>query len=299
MKAKIRQTPVGEGEGVNHTDGTDQSSLLAVEGLSGYSRGAPLTVAGSRSGNSPIRARSPRWLDQVVDLPSSNDADLGVREDEQAPQRRHLEALLSVNGSAARASKWSPSPESVQTAFGFWWGSSPTNAQKVEFVRDRLQRYPPLAQYVLDTKYPTSKCRREGFCWLLDGMVGNKGTKGGYVQVSYWGANKFALLHHVVLWAGGYDLSEGLDASHRCHKPSCTVVGHVVPESTFDNNGRKGCQVVQRCPCGRGWQLLCRHRPTCIMSAQPPGANYQDWDSFLSSGICHINNGLLPPIRVS
>lgn len=122
-----------------------------------------------------------------------------------------------------------------------------------------------------------------GWCRL----VSLKPTKeGGYVQVSYGGANKFAMLQSVVLWAAGRDITEdGEQASHLCHQPLCKTVGHVVPESAQKNNSRKGCLVWIDCHHCDKKILLCTHAPVCIKYCE----GYSSMEDFVQRGdFCRV-----------
>ena len=104
--------------------------------------------------------------------------------------------------------------------------------------------------------------------WCLECTL--KPTKeGGYIQVSSGGVNKFAVLQHLVLWASGSEVNLGEQASHLCHNPRCTRVGHVVAESEIENQRRKGCPVWVNCyhlPNGACSIKAdaCLHTPQCI-----------------------------------
>jgi hypothetical protein len=108
---------------------------------------------------------------------------------------------------------------------------------------------------------------------------------GGYIQVSWKGANKFALLQEVAMWSAGRFVRPGLQHSHLCGQPACAVPEHIIEESGPANNARKGCVVWVDCPhCGPGGRklLVCQHTPPCIRSC--PG--YGDNDVFLREGLC-------------
>lgn len=121
----------------------------------------------------------------------------------------------------------------------------------------------------------------EGWCELVD----MKPTKdGGYVQISYGGANKFTTLGQLSLWASGEELAEKEQCSHRCHRPLCKVVGHVIGESPTDNNSRKGCLVWIQCHHCPKVILLCMHDPCCI-KYHP---EFSSMESLLDSGVCRI-----------
>lgn len=119
----------------------------------------------------------------------------------------------------------------------------------------------------------------DGFC-RLSSLAPTK--VGGYIQVSHNGANKFATLEEVMIWAGGRDLPGGQQASHRCCRPSCTIVSHVIPESAEVNNRRKNCLVFGDCHHCSLKILVCSHDPCCIKYS--PG--FTSWEDFLQNGVC-------------
>jgi len=88
-----------------------------------------------------------------------------------------------------------------------------TAADKADLVIDQAQLDVDYARKILDGL----PIEQGGWCEL----VTHQPTKrGGYIQVSYGGANKFASLQEVVLWADGKVLlSRGDQCSHRCHSP--------------------------------------------------------------------------------
>ena len=101
-----------------------------------------------------------------------------------------------------------------------------------------------------------------GWCQLVT-LAPTK--QGGYVQVSFEGANKFMMLQQVVAAANNQYLVEESDqCSHLCHEPLCKVPSHVVVESREQNNQRKGCLVWVDClHCCRPI-VVCPHEPRCI-----------------------------------
>lgn len=132
-----------------------------------------------------------------------------------------------------------------------------------------------------------------GYCRLTS-MVPSKDR--GYVQISVGGLNKAMTLNEALLMLSGnwdaWDRANGsLQASHRCHQPMCTVPAHVCLETAAANNGRKGCLIFMKCPCGRGWLLLCEHRPVCIplhKLTEPMGQVHGDFTTALGRVvICH------------
>uniref|UniRef100_A0A183BPM1 Zf-His_Me_endon domain-containing protein n=1 Tax=Globodera pallida TaxID=36090 RepID=A0A183BPM1_GLOPA len=70
----------------------------------------------------------------------------------------------------------------------------------------------------------------------------------------------------IALGLGANVPDEGDDASHLCHRSTCSRVGHVIWESPQLNQDRKGCAVWVECPhadCDlRVW--ACVHEPKCI-----------------------------------
>ena len=149
-------------------------------------------------------------------------------------------------------------------------------AQRREIVADGCQLDPDYAKSVL-AQLPVQAV---GWCELVQ----LEPTKaGGYVQLSYGGANKFAMLQQVVLWADGKELTEaGHQCSHRCHNPKCRVVGHVTPESAADNNSRKNCLVWIDCHHCDKKIFVCMHSPCCIKFCEGPS----NMESLLATGVC-------------
>lgn len=148
--------------------------------------------------------------------------------------------------------------------------------QKREIVADACQLDPDYAKQIL-SRLPV---QLQGWCELVQ----LEPTKaGGYIQISFAGANKFAMLQLVVLWADGKELTEaGQQCSHRCHNPQCRVVGHVTPESVADNNSRKNCLVWLDCHhCGKKI-FICMHEPCCIKFCE----GFLNMEDLLSTGVC-------------
>lgn len=104
------------------------------------------------------------------------------------------------------------------------------------------------------------------------------------MQVSWGGANKFCVVEELLLWAGGVIKNDQDEqCSHLCCQPLCLEVGHVVVESTKNNNLRKGCRVWLDCPhvgCEKKIHI-CDHTPSCIRFV--PG--FASWDDFLANGV--------------
>jgi hypothetical protein len=119
---------------------------------------------------------------------------------------------------------------------------------------------------------------------------------GGYSQVSWAGANKFATVGEVVCWSKGQNKpglgdpgsTAALEVSHLCHNPRCIVPEHIVIESQLINNARKGCPGWIQCSdvCGRchGRKVIwvCAHEPPCVMFHQ----QYTSHEELLKNGIC-------------
>jgi hypothetical protein len=150
-------------------------------------------------------------------------------------------------------------------------------------LRDRFRSDPELCKRLL-ARLPST---RVGWC----DIVSLKPTKSdGYIQVSWEGCNKFAMLQQVVLWAAGYDVLEGEDCSHRCHNTACKTVGHVVSDPTSVNQGRKGCEVQHPCLPGHGdcYQWTCPHGTAdsfvcCIKYAE----GFNSHEDFVARSVLH------------
>jgi hypothetical protein len=142
-------------------------------------------------------------------------------------------------------------------------------------MRTEASSSPALARQILgglDTK-------RVGFC-PVSGLKPSK--DGGYIQLSFDGANKFATLGEVLLWSRGVTLNNvpGSQCSHLCSTPSCTDPNHVVVESAVENNRRKGCAVVWPCSHCSKIYLICSHVPSCIKYIE----GYSSWEDFVTNG---------------
>ncbi|KAI8943889.1 hypothetical protein F4801DRAFT_573543 [Xylaria longipes] len=103
---------------------------------------------------------------------------------------------------------------------------------------------------------------------------------GGYVQMSYGGANKFAMLQEILLWAQGHQKLPSDQCSHLCGEPKCLLRNHIIAESVAENNARKGCLVVYPCSHCTKYYVVCNHTPTCIKYI--PG--FESWEDFLQNG---------------
>lgn len=125
----------------------------------------------------------------------------------------------------------------------------------------------------------------------------------GYIQLSYRGANKFALLHEVILWSKGVSrpnklktfypengetIVEEWQVSHLCSHPRCIVSDHIILEHTLDNQQRKNCLPWTRCSrdcracLGEKVILLCQHDPPCI-KWHP---TYTSMEDLVARGVC-------------
>jgi len=145
-------------------------------------------------------------------------------------------------------------------------------AKRLECISDAAVARRILANY-------RAQARVDGFCWLSP----LKPTKtGGYIQVSAEGANKFATLQELMVWAADMDLEPAQQASHLCCQPACTVETHIVPESAEENNHRKNCRVHVDCPHCTRKIVICVHNPLCIKYC--PG--FATWEDFLRDGVC-------------
>jgi len=131
-----------------------------------------------------------------------------------------------------------------------------------------------------------------GWCRL---SVLEASKKGGYIQLSYSGQNKFAALQDCLLWARGLVKGAGEQASHLCDQPRCAIVDHIHPESPADNNARKGCLGHVKCSpycsrCGGRKNIsVCPHRPECVRFCE----GYSSQHDFLGNGICHSQGNAL------
>lgn len=110
--------------------------------------------------------------------------------------------------------------------------------------------------------------------------------RNGYVQVSSGGANKFAVLQELVVWASGSHVGTGEEASHLCHQPLCLCLDHIVPEPRIVNQGRKNCLVWVPCHHCAKTIFVCPHSPACIKYCE----GFDSQEHFLREGVCRILN---------
>jgi hypothetical protein len=142
---------------------------------------------------------------------------------------------------------------------------------RVEATRLAFSRSAILAQeYLLDLERVTSP---NG--WCLD-LLYSPTKAGGYIQLSWGGANKFCTVGELLVWASGNQVPDQSQVSHLCHNPRCLVPDHVVVESPKENNGRKGCRVWIDCPHCPRKIFLCTHSPACVKAA-PGWASEKDF----------------------
>ncbi len=142
-------------------------------------------------------------------------------------------------------------------------------------MRARCKSDPSLCRKILEGL----DYREDGFCKL---STLKPSKEGGYVQVSWGGANKFCVLQELVLWSKGVTREvAGDQCSHLCGKPFC--LEHVCLESAVANNSRKGCVVWWPCPhagCAKKI-LICQHSPLCIKYVP----DFKSWEDFLERGV--------------
>lgn len=186
-----------------------------------------------------------------------------------------------------RLREWSPLPSS-DIGSSFKLPSSPAQflSQDDDLDANEVRKEGKRLQCINDRKIAESIVRNyaagakeDGFCRL---SLMKPSKTGGYIQVSDGGANKFATLQEVLIWAGGRDLTGGAQASHLCRRPNCTVIEHIIPESAEENNARKNCVVFGNCHHCSKKVLVCQHSPTCIRFC--PG--FASWGDFVRDGVC-------------
>lgn len=147
------------------------------------------------------------------------------------------------------------------------------NAARVFDVRLRLMSDASEAQKQIDALDTVE----DGFCRLVK-LKPSK--ENGYIQLSWQGANKYAVLQEVLIWAKGLQAQHGQHISHLCDKPRCAIKEHVVVESPAENNSRKNCGMVIDCAhCPKKYHA-CRHQPPCITFVE----GFSSWPDFLANG---------------
>lgn len=182
-------------------------------------------------------------------------------------------SILDGSGSSYRDSEHSQSQVPLKDA-DVGLGSTEIKHLKADDVRQKLKSDPELAREVIEGL----ATEVDGFCRL---STLRPTKENGYVQLSHDGANKFALLHEVLLWSTGTLCPEGQHISHLCDKPRCVVAHHVAVESPAMNNSRKNCgQLVQCAHCEKKYSC-CRHEPRCIVFTE----GYTSWEDFVERGL--------------
>jgi homing endonuclease-like protein len=154
-------------------------------------------------------------------------------------------------------------------------------ALTIESLRAACMADPQAAVDILDHYRP--KSTQAGWCSLIS-LKPSK--SGGYIQLSWGGANKFAVLQEVVLWARGLSLTSGEDCSHLCHNPRCISLEHIINEQSVINQSRKNCLVWLKCHHCKKYIFTCSHKPYCIKYCE----GYRDLQHFLNEGCCMIIN---------
>jgi len=148
-------------------------------------------------------------------------------------------------------------------------------------MRERFRNDPSLCVKLLD-KLPFMM---KGWCKLC---TLKPSKAGGYIQVSYEGCNKFAMLQQIVLCASGQDVAEGEDCSHRCGNTACMTVGHIKADSSELNQKRKNCLVWVPCPHDCGVILVCQHGEAdgsgCCIKYM---ADFSSQEDFEANAIAH------------
>jgi Zinc-binding loop region of homing endonuclease len=195
------------------------------------------------------------------------------------PEELGLDSLLgpSLPGTS-QGSLWIPPSSSSPASSDINNGLDLRNevqALKVEEMRALCMGDSTLAMGVLDN-YDIVV---DGWCKLVK-LAPSK--ENGYVQVSFRGANKFAVLQELVLWASNRYVQPGEDCSHLCHHPKCRVKTHIVPEPSIINQSRKNCLIYISCHHCDKYIFLCQHDPSCIKYAE----GYCDSEDFMQHGLC-------------
>jgi hypothetical protein len=145
-------------------------------------------------------------------------------------------------------------------------------------MRARCISDPELCKKILDGL----DVQEAGFCKLC---LLTPSKDDGYIQVSFGGANKFAILQELVLWSGGVTrrVGTGDQISHLCGNPACVLLEHLCVESAQKNNARKGCLVWFDCQhegCALR-SVVCLHTPMCVRWC----AGFTSWAEFLAGGV--------------
>ena len=108
--------------------------------------------------------------------------------------------------------------------------------------------------------------------------------RNGYVQLSWEGVNKLTTLGEVLAWVNGCSVFPGvLQASHLCDQPRCTILEHVVVETTTANNSRKNCGILVDCAHCDMKYLACPHNPRCIPKVA--SNDLETWDEWAAKNL--------------
>ena len=171
-------------------------------------------------------------------------------------------------------------PESSQA------GSSPSlmsyeELEKNESILLSYEACPERCQALINKLRMKPGFITEGWCEL---SLLKPSKINGYAQVSAEGANKFACLEHIVLWAGGGFLGGGQQVSHLCARPQCLRSDHVIAESPVANNRRKNCLVWIDCHnCKDKKVLVCQHTPVCVKFCSA----FTSMADLMERGVCY------------
>lgn len=172
-----------------------------------------------------------------------------------------------IDAISSRPSTSSSNDQKAMTAFDRQLG--------IEATRLRFAADPSLARACLRAL----PIEIQGWCQICT-MKPSK--DGGYIQVSAGGANKFATLQEVVLWAKGISLYPGEQCSHLCARPTCVGLDHIIAESERENQRRKGCVVWVDCPhCALKISACVHGDVKCIKYSD----GYSDAASFGAAGL--------------
>lgn len=155
------------------------------------------------------------------------------------------------------------------------WGNL-DNGKKVAWLRSTCSRNPELAKLVLWGYYQKTGAFAPTFTELGCVQLPYEPTKsGGYSQLSFQGANKFAEIQEITCWASGDCKSRHMgvknpQCSHLCPSKNCARIAHIIIESAEDNNDRKGCPGWITCGHADGKIIwVCWHTPCCITQVHP------------------------------
>jgi hypothetical protein len=229
--------------------------------------------------------------DIIVEVLDSQEDDLEIkqktsREGTLIPESQENQSInMEQNQESSSDTTFQPSSDQLKSSY--IPDKSDKDAERIEFTRRRLQMDPTEALNCLSRYEGTS----DGWCSVVK-LTPSKND--GYAQLSYMGANKFAVLQEVVLWAKGDVIPVSLrgeprkQASHLCKNKLCKTLSHITMEDEILNQRRKGCRVWRDCPHGESDNcrlklFLCTHEPCCVKFAE----GYMDEEDFMANGV-HI-----------